>query len=332
MPRKKRTIVEETIPDATESGEDITDVVCVLTKVYKLNAGSRSFCFQTTEPVDEVMIQAQYATGGKFVVIAYNALNHVISTEHIDIEPKPLAVGAANGGGEDIRSRMLLEELAFTRNMMLQLINGLVSNKQQTAAASTPLGELAQAMTLIHGLSPQTNAADLILKGMDLGMKANGNGGDWKTALVDTAKEIAPAVVSVIGAARTTQPQQGITMIQTTPVGLIKQGIDWLKPKIIGGMETGLAVGWVIQNANDPICQQLLSHAAQGIDAFIAVDPELNNEPYKTWFTTAINQLKEWYAAQSADQTDNDGGNGDGTDVADDATVSAGKPQVFKVS
>ena len=126
MPRKKRTIVEETLPDTPETAEDLSDIVCVLTKVYRLNAGGRSFCFQTTEPVDEVSIQAQYPTGGKFVVLAYNAMNDVISTVHIDIEPKPLAATA--NGAEDIRTRMLLEELAFTRNMMLQMINGVFNN------------------------------------------------------------------------------------------------------------------------------------------------------------------------------------------------------------
>lgn len=330
MPRKKKTIVEETLPDVndvTNADGDLADIVCVLTKVYKINVGSRSFCYQTTEPVDEVSIQGQYPAGGKFVVISYNAMNDVINTVHIDIEPKPLTSNG-NGASEDIRTRMLLEELAFTRNMMLQMINGVFSNKTQ--ATATPLGELAQAMQVVHGMSPQTNSADLILKGMELGMKANGSGGDWKTALVDTAKEIAPVVVQAFSAAK--QVQQGQTqMIALPPAMMLKQGLDWLKPRIISGMEPDLAVNWVITNANDPMCQQLLTHAAQGLDAFITADPEIANEPFKTWFTTAIQQLKDWYAAQSANQDDNERGIGDDSDVTDNENISSGKSTVRKI-
>ena len=325
MPRKKRTIVEETIPDAVEEQDDITSIVCVLTKVYKLNGGGKSFCFQTTEPVDEVTIQAQYPTGGKFVALGYNTLNQIIHTEHIDIEPKPITAIATNGG--DTRSQMLMEELAFSRQMMMQMIQGLFQSKGQQAA--TPLGELAQAMQVVNDMSAKSNPSDLILKGMELGMKANGGAPDWKAQLVETAKEIVP----VVFAAR--QPQQvQHTMIQTAPSALIKQGIDWLKPKILSGMTVDLAVGWVIQNANDPLNQQLITNAIKGdINTFIEFDAEIANEPYRTWFTNAIQLLKdEWNAAQSANQNDNDGGDRDDSDTTVDENISAGKSKIVKVS
>lgn len=335
MPRKKRTIVEETIPDAPQETIDEFGSLIVLTKVHKLNGADRAFCFQSDTPVDEVTLQNMYPLGGKFIVTEYNSANELVGTPTVmTIEAKPNSVQpvAVNGSADDIRTRMLLEELAFTRNMMLQMINGVFNNKAQTTG--TPLGELAQAMQMLHTISPQNNSADLILKGMELGMKANGSGGDWKTALVDTAKDIAPVVVQAFGAARTAQAQQQgqMTMIPVTPAAMLKQGLDWLKPRIISGLEVDLAVGWVIQNANDPMCQQLLSHAAQGLEAFVSVDPEIANEPYKTWFTTAIVNLRQWYATQSANQDDNERGNGDDTDTTVDAPISVGKSTIAKVS
>lgn len=334
MPRKKRTIVEETIPDATPEVENEFGSLIVLTKVHKLNGTDRAFCFQSDTPVDEVTLQNMYPLGGKFIVTEYNSANELVGNPTVlTIEAKPnTAQAIASSGAEDIRTRMLLEELAFTRNMMLQMINGVFNSKSQ--ATGTPLGELAQAMQMLHTISPQNNSADLILKGMELGMKANGSGGDWKTALVDTAKDIAPVVVQAFGAARTAQAQQQgqVTMIPATPATMLKQGLDWLKPRIISGLEVDLAVGWVIQNANDPMCQQLLSHAAQGLEAFVSVDPEIANEPYKTWFTTAIVNLRQWYAAQSANQDDNERGTGDDTDITIDAPISIGKSTVAKVS
>jgi len=331
MPRKKRTIVEETLPDnpATED-ETITDFMCVLTKVHKLSGADRFFCFQSETPVDEVLIQSQYPAGGKFIVTEYNSAGSLLDTKLINIEAKPFATTNGNGSGDDIRTRMLLEELTFTRNMMLQMMNGLFNSKTQQTA--TPLGEIAQVMQTIHSMSPAINPTELVLKGMELGIKANGGAPDWKAQLAETAKDILPAVVQTMSAARQPQPQQGPMMIQQAPTALIKQGLDWLKPRIIGGMDTESAVNMVITNANEPMCQQLLTYAAQGIDAFIAVDPEIANEPYKTWFTNAIQALKEWYAAQSANQNDDERRIGDDTDTTDDENVGAGKSTIRKIS
>ena len=333
MPRKKKTIVEETLPDTPETPgvntEDFADAICIRTKVYKLNSGSRSFCFETQEPVDEVSVQAQYPTGGKFIVLEYNSLNQIINTTHIDIEPKPIAHVPGNGVA-DFQLRVLMDELNFTRQMMLKMIEGKTDGNN--GRPDTSLGELAQAMQMLHQLSPQTNASDLILKGMELGMKANG-GADWKASLVDAAKDIAPAVVQVIGAAKQNPPiPQGQTMIESTPASLVKSGIDWLKPKILSGMEPGLAVSWVIQNSNDALCQQLIAQAVRGdVSNFAEFDPEINNEPFKSWFVNAIQQLKEWYAEQSAATGDSIGGTGDDTDGAVDAVLSSPKPIVAKV-
>ena len=331
MPRKKRTIVDETIPDDSPNVDDLSDVICVLSKVYKINSGGKSFCYQTTEPVDEVSIQAQYPSGGKFVVLEYNTLNQVIGTTHIDIEPKPISIGSnGNGNGMDLQARMLLDELSFTRTMMLKMIEGLTNgNRQQN---NTPLGELAQAMQVVNDISAKSNPVDLIIKGMELGVKSNGGAPDWKAQLVDSAKELIPAFMQ--GTANRQQIQQGQpTMITTTPATMMKHGIDWLKPQILSGMSTDLAIGWVIQNAKDPLCNQLIANAIKGdVNTFIEIDPELANEPYKTWFETAIQLLKDEYAQQSTNTDDSERGNGDSPDNTSHETVSAGKPKITKVS
>lgn len=330
MPRKKKTIVEETIPDDTpNSVDDFTDAICVLSKVYKINSGGKSFCFQTTEPVDEVSIQVQYPTGGKFVVQEYNSLNQVIGTTHIDIEPKPITTVSNNG--DDFRTRMLMDELNFTRNMMLKMIEGISNNRTQQVA--TPIGELAQAMQAIHEISGKSNPVDLIVRGMEIGAKANGGAADWKAELVSAAKDVLPPIVQSMSAARQIQPQ-GQQMITSTPAAMMKQGIDWLKPQILAGMTTDLAVGWVIQNAKEPLCQQLMAHAIKGdVNTFIQIDSELANEPFRTWFETAIQLLKDEYAAaQGTDQNDNERGNRDGADVASNANAGTGKSQIVKVS
>lgn len=333
MPRKKKTIIEESLPDNPPAGDEgFVDQICVVSKVYKINSGGRAFCYQSQEPVDEVSIQAQYPSGGKFVVIEYNGLNDVLRTTHIEIEPKPLAITNGNNG-DDLRTRMLMDELNFTRNMMLKMIDSL-ANAKGGGQSATPFGELVEGMRLMHEMSPATSPADLILKGMELGMKAGGgSGGDWKAELISAAKDTLPAVVQAVSANRQ-QLQQGQTMIPAaTPASMMKQGIDWLKPQILSGMSVDLAIGWVIQNSREPLCNQLIATAIKGdVNTFIAIDPELANEPYRTWLESAIQLLKDEYAQQQGgNPDDSERGIGDNPDTANDANIGAGKSTVLKV-
>lgn len=337
MPRKKKTIIEENLPDETPqgagAGDDITDFLVVLTKVYKLNGATRSFCFVATEPVDEVLIQNQYPAGGKFIAVEYNAMNEVVRTTPIDIEPKPLTNVPAtiNGNGE---LAMLREELSFQRNMVTQMINGLFQSKINGNGDQLSMLEMVQVMQGLKDLGGKggSSPVDLLIKGMELGAKTNG-GGDWKTDLIATAKEVLPPIANSIAQAR--QPQGTTRMIQTTttPADVLKQGIAWIKTKILTGMQPDLAVGMLVQFANDPQYQPILATAIQGdINTFISIDPEIANEPYRSWFTVAIEELKGWYAEQSTTENDNERGNGDSADVAGNANTGTRKPKIEKVS
>src|SRR5215831_7809915 len=339
MPRKKRTIIEENLPDETTKteSEDISDLLIVLTKVYRLNGATKSFCFQSNEPVDEVLIQTRYPNGGKFLVQEYNGMNEMVNHTTVDIEPAPpmttpLQTPTTGLSAVDIQNRMLLDELQWTRQMLLQLI----SNNNH-GNGSTPVGELVAAMQGIHSIAGK-DPIDLLIKGMELGSKSGGAAQDWKSELIHTAKEIVPSALQAISSLTPNHNSQqlqpnGQPMLSTlTPEGQLKFGLQWIRSRIMGGMTPDLAVNWLIQNANDPQYEPILSTAIQGnIDNFIALDPLIANEPYRTWFTTAIQMLKEWYAEQSAVIPDNDGGDGDSTDVADDADSSVGKPAIKKV-
>jgi hypothetical protein len=116
--------------------------------------------------------------------------------------------------------------------------------------------------------------------------------------------------------------------IVQTPESQLKDGIAWLKKKILSGLTPDLAVEWIVNNANDPQYQPIISTAINGgVDAFIQLDAEIGNEPFKTWFTTAIDDLKGIYAEQSTNAADNDGGNGNGTNVTGNAKPRTAKSQ-----
>lgn len=333
MPRKKKTIIEESIPDDVTSNinDDVNDIIVTLTKVYKLNNGTRSFCFQTAEPVDEVTVQAQYPSGGKFIVLEYNGLNQLLNTIHLDIEPKPLSINHPNGNGTmDIQNRMLLDELAWTRQMILSLIGNRQGNQE-----STPVAELVQAVQGIHAIAPSgRDPVELLIKGMELGSKVNSSAsGDWKSELIHTAKEVlTPAVEAFSSIKQQTQHIQNPMNTQAlSPATLLKQGIVWIKSKILSGLEPGLAVDWILRNATDPQYQPFLALAVQGtLDNFIELDSDIANEPYRAWFTTAIAMMKDAYAEQSQHSSDMDGGNGNSPNPSVDAESRSRKPKIAK--
>lgn len=333
-PRKKRTIIDEELPPNTNdvgADVDVADVIVMLSKVYKINAGTKSFCTQSQEPVDEIFLQNNYPAGGKYVVYEYNGMNQLVNTAHYDIEPKVIASNGNNGvnpgamSATDMQIRMLFDELTFTRQLLMsQLTNA--SNK------GGGINELVTALAGLHnitgGAANGKDPVELLIKGMELGANGGKVNADWKAELISGVKEIAPAALQIIASRQ--QPvavaDGGTTpMLPATPQETIKTQIQWIKGQVIAGMNVDLAVEWLTQNARNPEYHSLLSLAIQGtIDNFIEYDAEVANEPYRTWFTNAITQIKEWYAEQQQVQTDDDldGGTRNDSNVSVDAKPS----------
>lgn len=335
--RKKTTTITEIIPAETETptettGIGVSDYNVVLTKVHRILAnGKRAFAFQTETEVDEVVIQDRYPQGGSFGVERFNELGQSIERVVIDIDAKPMIGNPTTGtpaNGNDLVTQMLLNELSWMRQTMTNMIM-----KNNDSGEKSTIGEMVTALQGLNGLVGGKDPMDLFIKGMDMASKfKNGGEVDWKTQLLDVVKETAgPAIQAFTMAQRNVNTngngngEQPMRIVKT-PEQELKEGIDWLKKKILGGLTSELAVDWIVQNANDPSYQPIIATAINGgVDAFIALDAEIGNEPFKTWFTNAIEELKGIYAEQSANATDMDGGNGNGADVADNA-----KPRVAK--
>lgn len=340
MPRKKRTTIDEILPDDTPNANgdpDISDIVVVLTKVYKLNGPTRSYCFQSVEPVDELVIQSQYANGGKFEVLELNNVGETVNKTIIDIEPKPiLASPLGNGQGpgqSDFQVRMLLDELQFSRQMILTMLQNKGNGHE-----ATPVAELISGMQGLHALSSQKDPVELLVKGMELANKVNGGTPDWKSQLLETVKEVAGPALTAFSSMRASTANLGQPPMvangpaQLPPADVIKSGLQWLKSKILKGLDPGLAVDMLLMNADDEKYQPILTTAIRGsIDDFIAIDPELGNEPFRAWFTNAIQLLKDWYAEQNNDGADLERGNGNSPDTSNDAENRTRKPKIAKV-
>jgi hypothetical protein len=268
--------------------------------------------------------------------VELNNLNEPINKTIIDIEPKPVLIGATpNGNGQmqgqgDVQVRMLLDELQFSRQMILTMLQNKGNGHE-----STPVAELIAGMQGLHALSSQKDPVELILKGMELGNK-NGSSPDWKSELLNTVKEVAVPALNAISKMRPNPVSSGQVNVPSSvaelpPADQMKQALTWLKSKILKGFDPGLAVDWITQNADEPQYMPILTMAVRGsIDNFIELDAELGNEPFRSWFVKAIQMLKDWYAEQSNDSTDMDGGTGNHSDASNDAGSRARKPKIVK--
>jgi len=316
------TVVTEDVPDGTVPGvtdgefsfdtavdtdlllEDFrTKGSRVLVKVHKILPGHRPiFQFETDTKVSEVQLQAY---GGGLYSISYyidGVRKHVEEVEVADRLPDNATKPAT---AESIQIAMLREQSQMNRDLLMAVLG----RANPTVPAPTPMSEIAQMWGLIHGLNPAANGTNQLFEalkmGIELASKSNGEM-DWKTALISTAKELAPGIIQVAGAAKGVDMKQvgnGTVTVTETPEQLIKHGLNLLKPKIVAGLPVGLALDWVVANASDPSIQPFLVQAlGKEFQDLARVDPDVANEPYNSWLRQFLEGLKEHFKQATTDE------------------------------
>lgn len=315
---KKKTIIEETIPDALGGGPDVTgdftfddtsadtaiDKIkaqyggnLVKIKVYKIVTGKSQpvFCFESQEHVDEMQLQNSYG-GGSYVLRFFvdGAAKHA---ERIEVMDKPLSA-AQPSTASDIQIQMLREQSMFNRDLLMSVLG-----RSTPINAPTPMSEIAQMWALIHGMNPGSNSGgsfdkliDVFTKGLEIGSSKGGGEMDWKSALLNTVKEIAPAVTQVIARANGVPLTAPAIEQPILPEQLLRQGIAMLKTKIMSGLPVGLALDWIVSNSTDVAYQPLLHFAlSKSFEDIVQVDNDLANEPYNSWFRQLLAGLKDHF-------------------------------------
>jgi len=326
MPRKKKTIVEETIPDGVSSGiDDVsgsgadTSIMwdteedellariksqyggsLVKVKVYKITPGKSQpvFCFSSEENVDEEQLQETYG-GGKYALRFFveNTLKH---TAYLEVADKPANKQSANGSAESIQNQMLREQSQWNRDLLLTILG-----RPSPVNTPTPMNDIAQMWTMIQGNQAKSDnfqaMITLFTKGLELGAGKSGDM-DWKTALIQTVREIAPGITNAVVSAQTGAGGNGGNGLPNNmspaliPDQMLRQGISMLKTRIIAGLPVGLALDWIVTNASDPQYQPFLSAAlSKSFEDLVKVDNELANEPYNSWFREFLIGLKDHF-------------------------------------
>lgn len=277
-------------------------------KVYKITTGKANpvFCFESADNVDESTVQESWG-GGKYALrfLVEGIIKH---THYIEVADKPIKPGTSQNPN-DIESRMLRENMAFTQNLLLSILG-----KPNPMQPQTPMAEVVQAYQLIHAQNGNGGGGvsvdkmiDLFSRGMEIGAGKSGEM-DWKTMLLQTVKELAAPAMSIIAQSKGVEVTNNNPALQNgvvVPDQVLKEGLAFLKQKIVAGLPVGLALDWVIANAAD--YQQFISAAmSKSFEDIVRIDNELANEPYNSWLRQFLKMLKEHFTAAATEDESED--------------------------
>lgn len=336
---KKKTIIEENIPDGTIPGEityDDDDIgeqlrqqhgVDIKVKIYKAIPGKVQPSYLTTIASEnfkdpEEMLQNMSYGGGTYTCIWVNTDNKRVFEKQYEIADKPVTERKATSI-EDVQIQMLREQSQMNRDLLMAVLG--------RSNGGSPLSEVATMWNIMKGTPGGGNGMEMMInlftKGMEIGAGKSGDM-DWKTALIQAAKDMIPAVAGVAqtiiaskNGGSMPMPIPPVAVPSETMYGgavvnpqasederaqqILKASLGWIKQRILQGFPVSLAFEWITNNAADPQWEPLIKFVANKTPEEMAViDPDLNSEPYKAWILELQKAMKEHYKEQLADDTE----------------------------
>lgn len=314
MPARKKIVTTEIVDnetppltnaelpkeDSLDDNEGIQNYLSQFTdkpfvvKVYKITATGAEFCFKGSTDVDEEMIQNAFGGGRYELRVFVDGLKADVIPVAIAERKYDAPIHNGNGNGNDansIHNRFLLEQIAFFKTQ------AMLGNQKGGS-----LTEMVEALKIMNGIGGSTkDPMEYFFKAFELAKDLNngGHNGDWKTALIDSAKDIAKAVApGLIARSQTNNGQP----IQISSDDMIRQGITYLKQQAVRGLNPQLVIEWIMSNSNDPQYEPFLKQVlGTEFEQFSELDPELKNEPYRTWFSTVHQGIKDIFNENISD-------------------------------
>lgn len=314
---KKRTIIEQTIPDQPlgENPIESPEITWNKIKVYKIMPGRVQpvFCFSSPTDIDEEVLQTSSFGGGRYEV-HYLLDTETLYTKTFEIAEPPQPPQPQTP--ESIQMQMYKEQSQMNRELLLAVLG------QGGGRSQTPMNELANMWAIMSGHAPNGGGGDkmidVFMKGIELAGKVGGDM-DWKSALIQTVREIAPTAAQAFVAAKTGTPMPEVASAPNgngappppqipptiTPEALLKPALHSIKPLIMSGLSIDSAVEWVTIHANNPQYQELIKFAmSKTFDDLAAIDPDISNEPYKKWLQGFMAAIKENFTEETEVEDD----------------------------
>lgn len=292
-------------------------------KVYVMDKNLEEAYVFASEPrqITEERIREHYPDGGKFHLKLFNN-SHYITMRTVVLTPSITAQAAVNpainpaGNNSDIN--LLREQINRQHEMLLSMI-------QQASKAAPTAGpgivEIITAVREMSALAPKPPDLTTIFPGMLDMMKSfmdlakdsvPGAESDWKSGLLKVAGNALEKLPLLLGAMKMGKQPNGPESAAAGPAdadAMAKAAIDYLKPKALARKNVLVLVDFLADNFDNPEYHQLaLVLLNRPFADFEKLDPEIGQEPCKTWFLTLYTELKKVIANESSELIAGPGG------------------------
>lgn len=342
--RKRRTIVEEEIPEGSAIGteeeptgefelsleqvqdlETLNDVLAqygiedgVNFKIFKIVDGVPRYVFEHPT-LDYGFIQRERGGGNYTARLFINGKYK--KTVPVSIEDLPDSPHSnVNGNGSNGHT-------AFLEKMLMALI----LKESNGAGHSQPtVIELTQALQNLDSLrGKQESTMETFIKGMQMAKDFDGGGGspDWKTEMLRLAKDNLPGVVGIVQSAIAQKNGgQPPTIVPTVPVETspvatteqdqmalqLKYAIGLLKSQFMMGLDGESALALIRANAGDPRYQSIIRQfLLMEFSELVALDADIGKEPFQSQFRFVHDGLRSEISEQDPVDDDTSGERGD---------------------
>jgi hypothetical protein len=297
-------------------------------KVSRMTAGGYAYKY-THRPemgeFDEEKLQQRFPQGGKFLCKFYDTRTSpaaFVDAREILIDPAPMTENP-NGPVMSPEFQILANEIRDLKTVM--------ADGRGVQREATPVGELAEAVKAVVSLAPQPQAFNptemftqfmgAFMKGFDMAKDMKNPPApetDWKTELFKTIGEIAPGVVHALRPSPAPNGHaQEVPALQEAPEVVneqqLRQVIAGLKHYAKNDTDPDLIIEWVRTPGNaEPYWPVIREALNKEFDAFASLDPEIQQEPFRSWFKRLYDGLRSAFSGGNpvADDSDGESGNG----------------------
>jgi len=232
---------------------------------------------------------------------------------------------------------------AFLEKMLLTLLARETPHIENNKAPS--LTDMVQSLGVLDGLrGKQESGLEMYIKGMEMGRGLDSGGVfDWKEQLFRIVAQNAPALMdgvsAIIGGAgnrnkvppnpipqNAAPPNPAEIPPEEKPVQIpdayFKEGIAFIKQRLLAGMETDTIINWVYDNRDDQSYQPFLKEIlSKPFEFFVKLDEEISNEPFRSKFLAIYNGIRSLFNEEYEMELDTGGSGGN-----PDNSGSNGKP------
>jgi hypothetical protein len=349
--RKKRTIIEETVPEGSDLVEDpLTEFDVsleaaddtetlksvleqfgqteqVLYRIYRQTPSGPSFCYESST-FDEMFIQRERGEGSYVARIYING--RMKKSIPFQVDAPTNGTGKVNGNGGSSHE-------AFLEKMLMVLLT-----RESAGPANVPtLADMTAALSNLDSLrGKQESGIEMLMKGIELARSIEPGGNlDWKSELIKTVKDAAPGVLGIVSqtmAAKNGPPVPQVPTEQIVPAApvtpeqeeqqmsfMLKSTIGMMKSQFMQGLDVDSALNLIMANAGNPMYAPMIQKfISLSFEELVALDADIGKKPFYDLFKSLHDGLRYEFGPDDSVESDTGRNPGDVTDIRSHGSAS----------